>query len=383
MDSLNLFSDKPLEPQPPPVVPRRRPQRPLWLILVAAALVPGAGHILLRKVREGVAILLLSLFAQILLSLGFAMGWPLICWIGLRSSGALYLYAVADAALLRYEMADGRSAQYPESPRRVAFWNLVGYGAGYEMLGMRVWALGAGGAAFLFHFALALMAPKLAILGELILVASAVHAYMVAYGDKRTLSRLPEDTTPPWLRRSLLITCALTLVFTGLGQWVALQWRDSLHLQRQNAVAVEPFYDNPHYGLHLEMPSPGWEFLQPTGDELFAATHLTENALMDLRIAPRSPNTWSNRDWAQKVLNDARQKGWNLQQTGSSASTLGELSAWSLSAAGSYHGSKREVRIVTAARGLQHITLWYEWSPSQSSPAATQVGELLASVQLH
>ncbi len=383
MDSLNLFSDKPLEPPPPPVVPRRRLQRPLWLILVAAALVPGAGHILLRKVREGVAILLLSLLAQIVLSLGFTMGWPLICWIGLRGSGALYLYAVADAALLRYEKADGRIAQYPESPRRVAFWNLVGYGAGYEMLGMRLWALIGGGAAFLFHFALAIFAPKLAILGELILVSSAIHAYIVAYGDKRTLSRLPEDTTPRWLRRSLVISCALTLVLAVTGQWVALQWRDSLHIQRQDAVSIEPFYDNPHYGLHLEMPSPGWEFLQPTGDELFAAAHLTENALMDLRIAPRTPTAWSNRGWARKTLNDAQRKGWNLQVSDSGASTLGTLTAWSLSARGSYRGSKREVRIVTAARGLQHITLWYEWSPSQSSPAATQVGQLLASVQVH
>jgi hypothetical protein len=353
------------------------------LILLAAALVPGAGHILLRKVREGVAILLLSVLTQILLSLGFAMGWPLICWIGLRSGGALYLYAVADAALLRYEKADGRSAQYPESPRKVAFWNFVGYGAGYEMLGMRLWALAGGGAAFLFHFALALFAPKLAIVGELVLVASAVHAYMVAHGDKRTLSRLPEDTTPRWLRRSLLVTCALTLVLAVSGQWVALQWGDSLHLKRQNAVAIEPFYDNPHYGLHLEMPSPGWEFLQPSSDELFAAAHLTENAMMNLQVAPRTPFAWSNQEWGQEILNDARLKGWNLQLTGSEASALGKLPAWSLSARGSYRGSKREVRIVTAARGLQHITLWYEWSPSQSSPAATQVGQLLASVQLH
>ncbi len=383
MDSLNLFSDKPLEAKKIGAAPRRRRQRPIWQILLASALVPGAGHMLLGKVREGVAILLLCVLTQIMASLGFALGWVAISWIGFRTGGALYLFAVADAALLRYEKADGRSAQYPESPRRVAFWNFVGYGAGYEILGMRAWALGAGGAGFLTHFALAILWPQLAIVGEVILVSSAIHAYFQAYADKRQLSRLPDDTTPHWLRRSLLITCVLTLAIAVASQWVALQWRDSMHLQRQGAVAIEPFYDNPHYGLHLEMPSPGWEFLQPSGDELFSAAHLTENAMMSLRIAPRTPFTWDNQLWAQKVLNDARNEGWKLHLTQSEPSQLGTLPAWSLSAEGTWRGGKRVVRIITAARGLQHITLWYEWSPSKSSLASTEVGQILASMHLH
>ena len=346
-------------------------------------MVPGAGHMLLGKLREGVAILLFCLLTQIMASLGFAMGWAAISWIGLRTGGALYLFAVGDAALLRYEKADGRTAQFPESPRRVAFWNFVGYGAGYEMLGMRVWALAAGGAGFLTHFALAIFWPQLAILGELILTASAIHAYFVAYADKRTLSRLPDYSTPSWLRRSLLITCVLTVALAAGSQWVALQWRDSMHLQRQGAVAIEPFYDNPHYGLHLEMPSPGWEFLQPSGNELFSAAHITENAMMSLRIAPRTPMTWDNQLWAQKVMTDARNEGWRLHLTQSGPSQLGTLPAWSVSAEGSWRGTKRMVRIVTAARGLQHITLWYEWSPSKSSLAGSEVGQILASMQLH
>ena len=157
MDSLKLFDDKPLEAPTAPPPRRSRPRRPLWQVLLLSALLPGLGHILLGKVREGVAILLASLATQGLASLAFAMGWTPLSWIGFRAGGALYLFAVGDAALLLFERADGRHRLYPESPRRVAFWNLVGYGTGYEILGERKWALGVGAGALVFHAGLAFL----------------------------------------------------------------------------------------------------------------------------------------------------------------------------------------------------------------------------------
>jgi hypothetical protein len=383
MDSLNLFDDKPLELKPPPPPPRRRPQRPLWQILLAAAVLPGAGHMLLGKVREGLAILLTAVAAQVLGSVGFGLGWVAVSWVGFRTGGLVVLFAVGDAALLRFERADGRAALYPDPPRSVAFWNLVGYGAGYELLGRRYLALALGGAALIFHLGLAQLWPKAAIFGEILLLGSAIHAYLLAEANKRIPSRLPSSSTPAWLRRSLLVTAALTLILMLASQWVALAWRDSLHLRREEAVAVEPFYDNPYYGLHLEMPSPGWQFLQPTGDELFSAAHLTENAVMSLRIAPRTPFAWDDHSWMQKLMRDEQKQGWSLRPTRIEPAKLGTLPALSLSAKGTWRGRPRTVRVVTATRGLQHITLWYEWSPSKDSFATTEVGQILASMQLH
>ena len=383
MDSLNIFDDKPLKAPPPPPAHRRKAPRPLWQILLASGLIPGAGHLLLGKVREGVAIFLATAFSQVLATLGLAMGWAAFSWVAFRAGGALYLYAVGDSALLLYEITDGRRQLYPEPPRRVAFWNLIGYGAGYAMLGERTWAIAAGSLAALFHLGLSFLWTKAVVGGEILLLASAVHAWWLAQAQMRRRNPMPQNSTPLWLRRSLLVTAALTLLMILANQWVALAWRDALHLRRENAVSVAPFYDNPDYELHLEMASPGWAFLTPTGNELFHATHLTENAVLSLRVDPRTPWNWSDPIWMNEVLKKAQEEGWSLEVDSSAPANLGTLPGWSISARGSFKGQERTLKVVTAVRGLQHITLWYQWAPLPDTFAGDEVDQILAGLQLH
>jgi len=381
VDSLNIFEDKPLEAPPPPPR-RRRLRRPLWQILVAAGLVPGAGHLLLGKVQEGVAILLTTVVSQILATVAMAMGWTALSWVALRAGSAAYLYGVADAALLLYEMADGRADQGPPPPRRAAFWNLIGYGAGYELLEERTLALALGTTAALFHLGLSFVWAWAVVVGELLLLATASHAWWMATSQRRPRPDL-KDTTPAWLRRSLVVSAVATLLLALASQWVALAWHDALQPERDEAVAMAPFYDNPHYGIHLEMPSPGWDFLSPSGDELFCATHLTENAALILKVAPRTLLDWDDQSWMDALLKDAAKKGWQLQVESSGPARLGSLAGWSVRAKGSYRGTPRTLHVVTATRGLQHITLWYEWAPMPDSFASTEMDQILASIELH
>jgi hypothetical protein len=352
-------------------------------VLLLAAIVPGLGHAILGKVREGVAIFLASAAAQGLATLAFAMGWTPLTWIAFRAGAALYLFAVADASLLLFERADGRTRLYPESPRRVAFWNLVGYGAGYEILGERRWALAVGGSALALHAGLSFLWWPFIVLGELLLLGSAVHAWWLAMEQKQRISPEPADSSPVWLRRSLLVSATLTLLLLLASQYVSVAWRESMHIRRDAAVAIEPFYENPNYGLKLEMPSPGWRFLPPMGNELLSASHLTEGAALSLSVAPRSPLQWTDELWVLETIRRARSMGWQLQITSMEPSQLGTLPGIEIQADGRYRGLPRSVRIVTASRGLQHLTLWYEWTPDPGAMAAREVGAILASIQVH
>lgn len=382
MDSLNLFDDKPIESPAPPPPLRRRPHRPVWQILLAGAILPGLGQILLGRMREGLVLLGACMASQLLATLAFAMAWTPLTWIALRAGGAIYLFAIGDAALRLYEQSDGRYRMFPESPRRVAFWNLVGYGAGYEILGERRWALGVGGTALFLHAVLAFAWWPAILFGEALLLASAVHAWWLAAEQKRRLDPEPVDSCPLWLRRSLLVSLGLTVLIAVLSQWVSVSWREASHIRRENSVAIEPFYENPHYGLRLEMPSPGWQFLPPMGNELISAAHLTEGAAMSLSVAPRSPLNWSDELWALHMMEEALHAGWDLDITAVESSSLGNLPGIEVEAEGRFRGQPRVVRMVTASRGLQHLTLWYEWSPEPDAFAAHEVGLILASIQV-
>jgi len=383
VDSLKIFDDKPLAPPDPPRPRRRKPKRPLWQVLLASGLIPGAGHLLLGKVREGMAIFLVAGSCQILVAVALSLGLPSLSWIAFRAGGAAYFHGVADAALLLFEMADGRSRRYPEAPRRVAFWNFVGYGMGYEILGEQKLALGLGAAALAFHLVLPLFWTPAVVAGEILLAGMALHAGFLARAQGIHSGSPPSDSTPRWLRRTLVVSAGLTLLLILANQWVALAWRDALRPNRDEAVVVSPFYDNPHYGLHLEMPSPGWDFLTPGDDELFSAAHLTENAVLSLKVAPRTPLHWDDKSWLNEMLRRAQDEGWRLRIASSHPATLGDLPGWAITARGTYQGKPRTIEIVTAARGLQHITLWYEWVPTQDTFAATEMDQILASLQLH
>jgi len=233
------------------------------------------------------------------------------------------------------------------------------------------------------HAGLAFLWWPSILIAELVLLASAVHAWWLAVEQKQRVSPDPVDSCPLWLRRSLLVSAALTLLLVIGSQWVSLAWRESLHIRREAAVAIEPFYENPHYGLQLEMPSPGWRFLPPLGNELLSAAHLTEGAALSLSVAPRSPLFWSDELWALEMMRQARAAGWQLQITSFELSQLGALPGIELQAEGSFRGQPRIVRMVTASRKLQHLTLWYEWTPEPDAFAANEVGAILASIQVH
>jgi hypothetical protein len=347
-----------------------------------SGLLPGAGHVLLGKVREGAWILLALAVAPLVAVAAFFLGAVPLCWVALRTAALVGAYGVADAALGLLEEADGRHRLHRVPPRRVALLNLLTGGLGYEALGERRWALSAGPLALVLQLGLAWVWPPALLAAEVLLAAAALHGWWWAHGRARRPATPPVDSTPRRLRPALAAATALALAGALGLQLVAVAYDAARHPRRDGVVALEPFYENPHYDLRLEMPSPGWSFQPTGGDVLVAATHLAEDASLRLRLRPRLPGGPGGEALARRAVEEARAAGWDLRVATAGPARLGALPAWALTAEGFHRGRARRVRVVAAADGLRAWILWSQWTPTADRFASGEVEALCAALDL-
>jgi hypothetical protein len=383
MESINLFEQKKIR------VEKR--SRPLWLILAISAILPGLGHFLLGKKHVGIGILSASVLATVLGSYAQSHSVAYVLWIALRAGFALGLFAVIDASLLCVELADGRHKDYPVRPRLAAFMSLVTYGGGFwlmELKGLAATALVAG---VLLHLLLAPLHWTLAVIAELALAAFAVQTYRMALARRapkpsrrlveQVATRAP-DTTPAWMIPGFVISTAVTVVALLTTLLVARALDKATDVRQQGAVAMEPYYRNPNYGLSMELKSPGWKFDEPAPDEFVTARHVGEDAAARLAVRPRLPLLGNSRHQAEAVLRQAREGGYQLRVEGGTPCQMGTLNGYELRARGTHLGKMRNVRIVSAGSGWREYVLWFEWGDKQQEFAQHELDYVLRHVQV-
>ncbi len=272
-----------------------RPRKPIALITAASILLPGSGHLLLGAGRAGAWLLglvvvcpPLAVALRGLLPADFAS----LAWIVGRVGIWSALFAVLDAPLRAREPRWATRRPFQVPPRSAAFLNLVGFGLGHWRMDEKP----AAGMAFVVgaitHVGLLLWLPDAFVfLSEIVPLALAVWGWRLALviGRRRDDDVRPAAMLPSWLVPAQVVVAAL-VVAGGLFAWIVHgHWLEARAVDTSSAVAMEPYYRNPAYGLDLEMRAPGWSFRDPAPDCFVEARHAAERCRLRATLSPRLP----------------------------------------------------------------------------------------------
>lgn len=382
MDSLNLFEKK--------EIPKRERPRSLPLILAASALVPGLGHFLLGKKPTLYWLTGAQAVVQVLAALARLHLIPgLLYWPSVRAAFAISAFAIIDAGLLCVEMGDGRHRPFPVRARMVGFLSLTTYGGGFWAMERRLWAAAALIAGLVLHGLLGALHPLLRMLTEVIVGAFAVWTYRLAWRaqaakpTRKIVEAAPRlrDSTPAWATPGALVVSALAVVGAIATGMVGSTLKAARAVRQEGAIAVEPYYRNPNYGVSLELGSPGWTFDEPRPEEFVVARHLAEDITVRLASHSRVPLLDSPQELAAQALEAARDAGYRLDVEGGAARRVAGLGAWELQASGTLEGEPRKVLLVAVVDRWQGYTLWFEWGEREQAFAQHEVEFVLSHVQ--
>lgn len=405
MESRKLFSDR--------TVRRRKPRRALPRIFAISAVAPGIGHLLVGKRRLGIGLLAGILVASSSAPVAAFFGWEHLGWLLARGAVLTALFATVDATLLGAEENDRRGWDGHDRPRLSAYLDLLTYGGGTWRRGERALAgLALGGGLFL-HGLLASRNLPLLLLSELLLLGwgwlswqrsreavelSRVHVStdFDELGREDTEENDEEDgepdprparrrrtppptvdRTPAWLQPALGGFCVLVFL-SAVGSHALVQnVQESLRIERDRAVAMEPFYRNPDYGIALEMNAPGWSFVDPADNEFVVARHVSQDATLRLKVQPRIPLVSGDRAAAIAAVAEAAMEGMRLEVLDERPVEVGGRSGHYLRARGQRGTDPLTLELWTTGRGWREYVLWFERDPSHEAFARAEVDFLL------
>lgn len=361
-----------------------------WAVGLGALLLPGLGHLLLGKTRMGTVLLAAALGGTGLAAAAVVLRLPHVPWLALRIAFLAYLFGLADSTLSCLEMVDGRYRNHPTPARRVAFLNLLGYGAGYWRLGEVKLALAAWALLGPLHLGLGLWGWGAAAMAEILVAAAALHGlrtaedrslprYARAFGERHPVAR---DTTPVWLSPAFYAHATLLFAVMLASLGMAHAWVDASRVDRSVAVRVEPYYRNGLYDLSLEFNAPGWAFTRQEDDDFVVARHVAENTSARLSLRPRIPWLDSDEEAIAAELERARRAGYRLSLESVSVANLGSLEGLRAHARGTEEGRARNVVLFTAGHGWRRYVLWFEWSPRHQDFAQAELTFLLEKLHL-
>ena len=286
MRSQTLFS------QSPKAV---RPRRPVALMALLSCFLPGSGHVLLGETRLGLVLFGVSVLALPVSVLTRNVLPPVVAdlaWLVGRVGVLTALFALIDAPLRAREPSWSRSERARLQPRFAAYLDAVGYGVGHWRMHEKpaAWiAFVVGGA---LHVGLVLFLPVgLTLLAETVPLLLAWWAYRSArsVGGRRGDESRPLAWIPAWIV-PVQATFASIIVIGSVVVWIGhYHWLAARTVDRSAAVALEPYYRNPEYGVQLEMRAPGWSFREIRPDQFFDARHPAELTRLEFALVPRVP----------------------------------------------------------------------------------------------
>lgn len=353
-----------------------RPRRPVGPIAVLSLILPGSGHVLLGRVRTGFTLLGVALLtvpaAVVVRGLLPEVVAPL-AW-GLGRLGILAaLFAMIDAPLLARQARSADAGRTTLPPREAAGWNAAFYGAGFLKLDERAngWlAVVFGGLA---HVGLVLwLPPTLTVLAELVPLALALGGYrlaeeiagrrdrVLAEDDSLGLRR-PVAPLPAWLPPAQAFMVGL-VTLTAVGTWIAhAAWLDTRTVDRREAIAQEPFYRNPTYGLQLEMRTPGWTFRQDDPSLFVDAIHIGARSRLQVRLMPRIPGRDGLALAEAAFTESLAASGLSVRSVTAEAFDRGSVRAIRLRGQAVRDGRARDVAGLCTEQGFRRYLLHMEW----------------------
>lgn len=382
MKSMNMFDGNELQ--------KPRETRPLWLVLMLASLLPGLGHFLLGRSREGAALLLSFIAAQIAAGVALGLEISILDWAGIRAITLIYLFGVVDAALLCAELRDRREGPDPR-PRVTGFGNLLFYGVGYwqtDRRGIAVVAMAFGVVVHILGGSIHLLVQLVTELGVL---ALAYHGYQVGLEDANLHNRSTDelgqrrrvaDTTPGWLMPTLMGFCVVQIALVAFASIASSGLVAAMEVDQSKSLVVQPYYRNSEYGVELEMNAPGWSFTDTLPHEFVSARHVSEGSAMRLLMRPRFLGFPDSQTYAYLVLGESIENGYSLYESSSGPTRLGGARGWRLRAAGQRKGRPLEVEILTVGKGFRQYILWFEWDPRNAEFGQGELNHLLAGLEL-
>ena len=355
-----------------------KPRKPLPLVAAASLILPGSGHLLLGRSRQGFGLLAATVVAAIgaLAARTFAPDVVApAAWLIGRLGVLAAVFAVVDAPLLAREPRWKRTERFAIPPRQAAAWNYAFYGVGHAKMDEKAAAWTAillGGAA---HVALLFVLPShLVVLAELVPLALAAWGFRhatVLGSQRRAVFDEPDDDVPGLKTAPIAVlpgwmplvqgVAVAVLIATGIAAWSAHgAWLDARSVDREQALAHEPFYRNPAYGLQLEMRAPGWTFRQDDPALFLEAVHIGEKSRMEVRLLPRLPGGDRAQN-ARKAFIDALFASGLEVTTADASIESGPLSTVRLAATGTRNGQAREVAGIAYDHRFERFLLHMEW----------------------
>lgn len=357
-----------------------KPRKPIGLVAVLSAILPGTGHVLLGRGALGLGLLaaaLLAIPASIAArTLAPELFAPL-AWLVGRLGVVAAIFAVADAPLTAREprWRPRSAAQLP--PREAAAWNYAFYGVGLAKMketGSAWIAILAGGAA---HVGLVLFLPSpWTFVAEIVPALLAFWAYRQAeeINSQRTALHADDDEDPMARPKARPVApmpawvvpvqafMATALVASGLIVWIAhTHWLSNRAIDRSFAVVQEPFYQNPAYGLQLEMRAPGWTFREDEPGLFFDALHIGEKSRFQIRLAPRIPGLDGQGPAEELFLESLSDSGLRVLSVDSEPADVRGLPAYRLHAVATRNGVGRDVAGLVYESGFRRYLLHMEW----------------------
>ena len=375
-----------------------KPRKPIGLVAILSLILPGTGHVLLGRAGLGLALLtfaVLAVPASILARSVLPETAAPLAWLVGRLGVLAALFSVLDAPARAREPKWSPVARNAIPPRHAAAWNAAFYGVGLWKLDERAsaWiAILFGGAA---HVGLVLWLPaNLTLLAELVPLGAAFWGYRLAeeIGAQRGRvladdddptdepKRRPLAPLPGWVVPTQAFVVTL-LVVSGVVVWIShAQWLSARAVDRGQAVAQEPFYRNPAYGLELEMGSPGWTFREDDPALFLDAVHIGHKSRFQVRLQPRIPG----RDGpaiARSALREALEENGLAVLSLHAESVDGEAMVRLYGRA--VRGSQaREVAGLCAVQGFRRYLIHMEWDPDHADFGSAEWNRVVAGLRI-
>jgi hypothetical protein len=356
-----------------------RPRKPIAVITAASVLLPGTGHLLLGSGRTAAWLLgLVVLCPPLALALRGALpeDFAPLAWLVGRVGVWSALFAVLDAPLRAREprWAARRSFQVP--PRSAAFLNLVGFGLGHWRMDEKPAAGVAFVAGAIAHVGLLLWLPDAFVfLAEIVPLALALWGWRlaVAIGRRRDDEVRPAALLPSWLVPAQAVVATL-IVAGGLFAWIVHgHWLEARAVDASRAVAMEPYYRNPAYGLDLEMRAPGWSFRDPAPDCFVEARHAAERCRLRVTLSPRLPGRDGDGVVRSRVHEVLARDGLVPVETALTTVDVGGTPVHRAhGVARDVDGDEREFVAVSYPHGFRRYLLQMDWSPAHAEFGAAE-----------
>lgn len=356
-----------------------RPRKPISLIAAASALLPGSGHLLLGSGRMGAWLLALVVGCP---SLAVALRGVLpedfasLAWLVGRVGIWSALFAVVDAPLRAREPRWAARRPFQVPPRSAAFLNLVGFGLGHWRMDEKPAAGVAFAAGVIGHVGLLLWLPaSLVFLAEVVPLGLALWGWRLALviGRRRDGEARPAARLPSWLVPAQAVVMALILA-GGLFAWIVHgHWLEARTVDASRAVAMEPYYRNPTYGLDLEMRAPGWSFREPLPGDFVDARHAAERCRLRVTLSPRLPGRDGSDVVRSRVLEVLARDG--LVPVDMVLSTIdvgGTAVHRARGVARNPDDAVREFVTVSYPHGLRRYLLQMDWAPAHAEFGAAE-----------